>query len=166
MNPADIVMLLRKLTIPFRLFEHEAVFTTTESSKLKVDIPGALTKQLLMKERNGDRVILAIVMHDKKVDMKKFAKLLESKPLEFSSAELMMELLHVTPGSVTPFGLIFDSTHRIEVIVDVDAWNIGQFQFHPLINTVTITLDQEGFEKFLRHTGHDFFLRTIPSKIT
>lgn len=67
---------------------------------------------------------------------------------------------------MTPFGLIFDSTHRIEVIVDVDAWNIGQFQFHPLINTVTITLDQEGFEKFLRHTGHNFFLRTIPSKIT
>lgn len=164
--PECITSQLHLLSIPFQYFEHEAVFTTAESSKLKMNIPGALTKQLLMTERKGDRIILAIVMHDKKVDMKKFAEAIGSKPLEFAAAELMMELLHVTPGSVTPFGLMFDTTHRIEVIVDEDAWNIGQFQFHPLVNTATITIDRHGFESFLRHAGHSFLIKKIPSKRT
>ncbi|OGJ68442.1 hypothetical protein A3J34_04620 [Candidatus Peribacteria bacterium RIFCSPLOWO2_02_FULL_51_10] len=65
---------------------------------------------------------------------------------------------------MTPFGLPYDKKHEIEVIVDEDAWNVGQFRFHPLTNTATLIIDREGFEKFLKHTGHAFTVRKIPQK--
>jgi Ala-tRNA(Pro) deacylase len=165
MNPAGIQSLLAELGISFEYVEHEAVFTTADSSKLEVRMRGALTKQLLLSERKGSRVILAIVMHDKRVDIKTLAAELHALPLDFASPELLMELLRVTPGSVTPLGLIFDASHRIDVIVDEDAWAIGRFQFHPLINTATVVIDQEGFKKFLSHTGHSFTVMKIPKKL-
>jgi hypothetical protein len=48
------------------------------------------------------------------------------------------------------------------MIVDEDAWNTGQFLFHPLVNTSTLSIDKTGFEAFLKYTGHTFTVRKIP----
>ena len=71
-------------------------------------------------------------------------------------------VLGVEPGSVTPFGLLHDTQKTINVVMDEDAWSIGQFRFHPMVNTATLTIDKEGFEAFLRHTGHGFTFMRIP----
>ena len=73
-------------------------------------------------------------------------------------------MLGVTPGSVTPLGLIFDTEKKINVVIDEDAWNIGTFLFHPLVNTATLGMKREDFERFLKHTGHGFTVRQIPQK--
>ena len=41
-----------------------------------------------------------------------------SKRLTFGKPELLMEVLGVEPGSVTPFGLINDNDVRVNVILD------------------------------------------------
>ena len=146
------------------LLDHKAVFTCAETEGLGVTIPGAHTKQLLMKGKRSDKYVLAIVMHDKRVDTKALAKDFGFQSMSFASPEDLKRLLGVEPGSVTPFGLIFDKSHEIQVIVDEDAWTIGQFCFHPLINTATLVIDKAGFETFMKHTGHGFTVRRIPSK--
>lgn len=159
----NILSLLTTLGIPFTRHDHPAVFTCAESEKLEQKIPGAHTKQLLMKAKNKDICVLAIVMHDKRVDTKTLAKSFGAQSFSFASPELLMELLDVTPGSVTPFGLTHDTNHRIQVLVDIDAWNTGLFAFHPMVNTATLNIDKDGFEKFLKYTGHGYSVRKIPT---
>ncbi len=159
-----LLTLLHTLAIPFTRFDHRVVFTCEESDGLEQPIPGAHTKQLLMKAKNKEIYVLAIVMHDKRVDTKALAKEFGGQSFSFASPEKMMELLGVTPGSVTPFGLISDQQKIVQVVVDEDAWNVGQFRFHPLINTATLSIDTAGFETFLKHTGHTFLVRKIPQK--
>lgn len=177
----QLLTLLSDLVIPFTRFDHPAVFSCEESEKLCPPMPGAHTKQLLMKAKGkgphpqplprapqsgaagrGEILVLAIVMHDKRVDTKALAKEFGGQSFSFASPEKMLELLHVTPGSVTPFGLMFDKEKIINVVVDEDAWNVGQFRFHPLVNTATLIIDKAGFESFLKHTGHAFTVRKIP----
>ena len=162
----NLYSLLRDWGIPYQEFSHPAVFTCEESERLCPAMPGAHTKQLLMRDKKGTRNVLVIVMHDKRVDMRELGKMLEAKDVSFASPERLQTLLGVEPGSVTPFGLIFDAEHKVEVIVDEDAWAIGQFRFHPLINTATLVIDRAGFEKFLEKTGHFLKVIKIPTKAT
>lgn len=155
--------LLHDLQIPYEEFTHPAVFTCEESDRLCPQMPGsAHTKQLLMRDKKGTSHVLAVVMSDKKVDMKEFGRVLRKKDLSFASPERLKRLLNVDPGSVTPFGLTFDHNHEVDVIVDEDAWIVGKFRFHPLVNTATLVIDRAGFEKFLEHTGHQFRVMKIP----
>ena len=158
----ELITLLTKLGISFTRFDHKAVFTCEESEGLADPIPGAHTKQLLMRSKKHDKHLLAIVMHDKRVDTKALAKEYGVQSFSFASPETLLQLLGVTPGSVTPFGLTHDKEHLIEVIFDEDAWNTGLFRFHPMVNTATLNIDREGFERFLKHTGHGFSVRPIP----
>ncbi len=157
-----LLALLKDLEIPFQRFDHPAVFSCDESDKLCPPMPGAHTKQLLMRSKSKDKYLLAVVMHDKRVDTRALSKESGVQSFSFASPEDLKRLLGVTPGAVTPFGLIYDKNHIIEVIFDEDAWNIGQFRFHPLTNTATLIIDREGFKTFLKHTGHKFVVRAIP----
>lgn len=160
----ELLTLLSDLAIPFTRYDHRAVFTCEESEGLEMPMPGAHTKQLLMKAKKKELYVLAIVMHDKQVDTKALAKEFCAQSFSFASPETMMTLLGVTPGSVTPFGLTHDTNHRIQIIIDEDAWNTGQLLFHPMVNTATLAIDRAGFEKFLLHTGHAFKVQKIPQK--
>ena len=160
----DLETALRQANLSLQRIDHPAVFSCEEALEKCPPMPGARTKQLLLQEKKGDRVLLVIVMHDKKIDLKKFAKNLSAKELTFADEELMMQLLHVTPGSVTPLGLLFDQDHRIEIYIDQDAWNIGKFQFHPLINTATLLMAREDLQKWLTYTGHGITSVIIPRK--
>jgi len=163
MNQSELLALLDTLAIPYQKFDHPAVFTCEESEKLDLHMPGAHTKQLLLKAKKKEIYVLAIVMHDKRVDTKALAKEFGAQSFSFVSPEILMQKLGVTPGSVTPFGLVLDTDKTINVIIDEDAWEIGQFCFHPMKNTATLVIDTSGFETFLKYTGHDFQVRTIPS---
>jgi Ala-tRNA(Pro) deacylase len=160
----NLLTLLAGLQIPFQKFDHPAVFSCDESDKLCPPMPGAHTKQLLMRSKTKDKYLLAIVMHDKRVDTRALSKEYEVQSFSFASPEDLKRLLGITPGAVTPFGLIYDKNHEIEVIFDEDAWNIGQFRFHPLTNTATLIIDQKSFKKFMEHTGHAFAVRSIPRR--
>ena len=115
-----------------------------------------------MRDKKKRHYVLAVVMHDKTVDTKTLGEVLGTGRFSFASPEDLKKYLNVDPGSVTPFGLMFDTEHTIRVIVDEDAWAIGKFRFHPLVNTATLVIDQEGFEKFLAETGHKFEIMKIP----
>lgn len=160
----DLFNLLKKLNISYEHFEHPAVFTCAESEKLDVEMPGAHTKQLLMRDKKKRHYVLVVVMHDKSVNTKALGEQIGTSRLSFASPEDLKKFLGVEPGSVTPFGLMFDHDHEIKVFVDEDAWEIGAFLFHPLVNTATLTINREGFERFLGETGHGFKVIEIPQK--
>ena len=51
-----------------------------------------------------------------------------------------MTHLGVTPGSVSPFGLINDREHAVRVVLDRDFQTATRLAFHPNINTATFTI--------------------------
>jgi Ala-tRNA(Pro) deacylase len=72
----------------------------------------------------------------------------------FGSPDLMRELIGVEPGSVTPFSVINDKTHRVTVVLDAAMMEHDLLNYHPLVNTGTTTISRDGLLKFLEATGH------------
>ena len=65
----------------------------------------------------------------------------------------MVEILGVTPGSVTAFGLVNDTDHRVRFVLDLRLAAAEQVNFHPLTNTATTGVSAAGLRKFLAAVG-------------
>jgi Ala-tRNA(Pro) deacylase len=65
-----------------------------------------------------------------------------------------MKHLGVTPGSVSPFGLINNSDRTVRVVLDRDLESAERLGFHPNINTRTLVVSGADFSKFLAASGH------------
>lgn len=132
--------------------EHAAVFRVEEGLELKAGMPGAHTKNLFLKDKKG-RLWLVSARQDTMIDLKRLDRVIGSARLSFGNAELMTEVLGLTPGSVTVLGLVNDPDHRVTFVVDRHLWEADIVNFHPLLNTATTGLDQAGFRQFLRVIG-------------
>ena len=83
-------------------------------------------------------------------------KQLKQGKLSFASDQRMMKYLGVTPGSVTPFGLINDTDHHVHVFLDRNLLNSSTISFHPCINTASIIIQWTDFLKFMHWTSNTF----------
>jgi Ala-tRNA(Pro) deacylase len=152
---ADLMAALAALGIETGTVEHPPLFTVEESRALRGEISGGHTKNLFLKDKK-DRVFLVVAEEDAAVDMKGLHRLIgASGRLSFGRAELLLELLGVTPGSVTPFGAINDRAGRVTVILDEALMRHARLNFHPLENTATTSIAREDLVAFLRSTGHE-----------
>ena len=132
--------------------DHPAVFRVGEGDDFKARLPGAHTKNLFLKDKK-DRLWLISARQDTEIDLTRLHRVIGSDRLSFGSAELMVETLGVTPGSVTAFALINDTDKRLTFVVDRRLWEAERVNFHPLTNTATTGVDQAGFRRFLEAIG-------------
>ena len=70
--------------------------------------------------------------------------------LSFAGEKYLNELLNVKPGAVTPFGLLNDNEKKIIFFLDLKLNNFNSFNFHPLVNTVTINIKKDDFYNLLK----------------
>ncbi|MBN1778674.1 MAG: prolyl-tRNA synthetase associated domain-containing protein [Candidatus Buchananbacteria bacterium] len=157
----DLYSILADSNISYQKFDHEAVFTVDEAKKIRWDFTGAETKNLFVKNRNSDQYYLVVMLADKRADLKKLAAQLNESKLSFASPEQLKEILGLTPGSVSPFGLINDEKHQTIVVVDQEIFNFEKVGFHPNINTATLALSTDDFKKFLTSTQNQIKYLTI-----
>jgi Ala-tRNA(Pro) deacylase len=149
---ADLMALLNKLGVETRTHDHPAVFRVGEGEEIKAQIPGAHTKNLFLKDAKGQLWLISAA--DRTViDLKRLHHVIGSARLSFGSAELMAATLGVTPGSVTAFGLINDTGHRVRFVLDRALADAPRLNFHPLTNTATTGIDQAGFRQFVATLG-------------
>ncbi len=67
-------------------------------------------------------------------------------------AEELLELMGLTPGAVTPLGLLHDPEHRVHLYLDaVFAGN--KIGVHPNDNTATLWMQADDLVKLLREHG-------------
>ena len=100
-------------------------------------MPGGHTKNLFLKDAK-DRLFLVVALASTKVDLKRLPQIIGSARLSFGRAELLAEVLGVTPGSVTVFSLINDPDQRINLVLDAALMEYEVINAHPLENTATI----------------------------
>ena len=145
---------LAELGIDTETVDHPAVFTVAESSKLERELPGGHTKNLFLKDKKG-RLFLVVALGHAHIDLKSLHKTLACDRLSFGRPELLLEVLGVPAGSVTPFALINDTAHRVTVILDADMMRHDRLNYHPLENTATTNIAREDLLKFIRSCGHE-----------
>lgn len=146
---------LDQLSIETTTHEHPAVFTVAESRHVKATIPGGHTKNLFLKDRKG-RLFLVVALGDAVIDLKRLHEVIgASGRLSFGSAELLEAVWGVKPGSVTPFGALFDVERRVTVVLDAAMLDHAILNCHPLANTATTSIGRADLIRFLAATGHE-----------
>lgn len=145
---------LERLGISYVKHEHPPVFTVDEAEKHWGSITGAHCKNLFLRNKKGNRHYLIIIEHAKNADLRALTKQLGEDRLSFASAERLMRYLGLEAGAVSPFGLINDSNKEVQVVVDRDLKKVKGINFHPNVNTATVGIDFEDFEKFLAWCGN------------
>lgn len=154
-DPATAVYtVLDELGIRHDRFEHPPVFTAEEAAQHWAGIHGTPVKNLFLRNKKGDRHYLVILGIDKQADLRQLVKVIGDDRLSFGSPERLMARLGLTPGSVSPFGLINDTTKSVTVIIDADLRNAERLIFHPNINTASLAISFADFAKFLAARGN------------
>ncbi|MEZ6024458.1 MAG: prolyl-tRNA synthetase associated domain-containing protein [Hyphomonadaceae bacterium] len=135
--------------------EHRPVFTVAEGADIKAQLPGGHSKNLFLKDKKGALYLLS-ALGETKIDLNAVSKLLGvAGRFSFGSAELLMQHLGVTPGSVTVFALINDPDRRVTLILDEALFAHDLVNFHPLRNDATTALTPSDLLKFVRSLGRE-----------
>jgi Ala-tRNA(Pro) deacylase len=143
----------KTLGIETRTLEHAPVFTVEQAKLVHDDMPGGHCKNLFCKDEKGV-LWLIVALEDAVINLKAAPAKIGSKRLTFGKPELLMEVLGVEPGSVTPFGLINDKDNRINVILDEAMMRQTPLNYHPLKNDATTSITPDDLITFIKSCGH------------
>lgn len=156
---SDIYAVLDTLKISYARHDHEAAFTVEQAERIYGQLEGGKTKNLFLRNKKGKRHYLLVAEQHQTVDLKALRAELGESSLSFASPERLMKYLGLTPGSVSPFGLINDAEQEVVVLLDKSLLNLDFLNFHPNINTATLSVSQADFQRFLAHCGNE--VRTV-----
>jgi len=153
-TPDDLFEKLGHLGLAFTTHTHPPLRTVAESRRRRGDLPGAHCKNLFLKDKKGD-LWLVVTLEDRPIEMKDLRRRIGSNHLSFGKPELLMEVLGVAPGSVTPFALINDRRLRVRVVLDAAMMAMEPLNYHPLTNTMTTAVTAEALLAFIGDCGHE-----------
>lgn len=145
--------------------DHPPVLTADEAQRLVPPARGAHAKNLLLEDRRQGRVFMVTVPFGIRVDLSALAVVLGTKNLRFVQAERMMQLLAVTPGSVSMLALVNDPVLAVSLVLDRPLWEADAVQCHPLVNTATLVVDHRDLERFLDAIGHAPLVLDVPRRL-
>lgn len=134
--------------------EHEPVFTVKEGQHIKASMPGGHTKNLFLKDKKG-QIVLISALGETTIRINKLHRHLGTQRLSFGKEDLLFETLGVRPGSVTAFALINDVDTRVRMVLDKALFEHEIVNFHPLLNDATTAIASEDLLKFVRATGRE-----------
>ena len=153
-SPEDLLARLSALSIDHQTIEHPPVFTVEEAKTHTSHLPGAHCKSLFLKDKKGGLWLL-VCLDDRRIDMNRLSKVLACPRLSFGKPDLLMEILGVTPGSVTPFALINDQDKQVQPLLDQAMMAHQVLNYHPLTNEATTTIKSDDLKTFLHAAGHE-----------
>lgn len=152
-RPEDLFARLDALGIATATHDHPPLFTVEDSKRLRGDLPGGHCKNLFLKDKRGE-LFLAVVLEDRRIDLKWLSKRVDARSLSFATAEMLEAMLGVTPGAVTPFAAINDTEGRVRILLDRAMLARAPLNYHPLTNDRTTAIDPADLVRFLEATGH------------
>ncbi|MGE0280126.1 MAG: prolyl-tRNA synthetase associated domain-containing protein [Rhizobiaceae bacterium] len=155
MTSDELLDFLASNGIEAKTVTHPPLATVAESQMLRGQIAGGHTKNLFLKDKKS-RYFLITVEEEAVVDLKTIHQIIgASGRVSFGSADAMMDMLGVSPGAVTLFGVINDRDHQVTVIVDSALMEETTINAHPLVNTATTSIARADLLRFFTLSGHE-----------
>ncbi|HEV3443755.1 MAG TPA: YbaK/EbsC family protein, partial [Gemmataceae bacterium] len=97
---------LKQQGVPFTVLRHEPVFTSEQAAAIRGTSLASGAKALVVKA--GEKFVLIVLPADRKLDSKKAREVFGVKSIRFANKEEVVELTGLQPGSIPPFGSLFN----------------------------------------------------------
>ena len=146
----ELLNVLEDIGIEYENHEHPAVYTVEEADLHHEGIEGVHSKNLFFKDKKKN-LFLVVTLSDKPIKIKEVAKKIGAKSPSFGKPDLLVEVLGVIPGAVTPFAVINITDYPVKIILDEEMMENRLLNFHPLVNTATTTITSDDLLKFMKH---------------
>lgn len=159
----DPYKVLAELNIPFEKYDHPAVFTVDEAERMAGHVPGAAAKNLFLESEKTGKFYLVTLTYKKRANLRHLRAFLGEKKLQFGSPEKLQATLGVTPGAVSPLGVINDAEHKITFVLDRDFLSVPQINFHPNVNTASLVVAMPDFLRLMSELGYEPLLYDAPA---
>ena len=147
---------LAELGIDYQLVEHAPALTTEQADEFIEGIPGVRTKTLFLTNKKKRNFYLVIMDDAKRLNMDKFKEIAGEKQIKMASEKSLFEKMGLPSRVVSPFGLLNNADHDIQVYFDKE---IVDEDFHPNNNEKTIFIKTEDLFKFLKNLGYEALTR-------
>lgn len=162
MDKQEIYDLLEERNIRYEVTEHKAVYTMADLSEIEIPYPEADAKNLFVRDDKKRNYYLITVKGNKRVDLKEFRNRNHTRPLSLAPESDLMDIMGLTPGSVTPFGALNDEGRRVKVFIDRElTGSPGLIGVHPNDNTATVWLRTEDLAALIKEHGNQVELVQI-----
>lgn len=158
---AKVLTFLEEHGLDYELHTHPPLPTIELALEYWKDIDSVHCKNLFFRNHKGNRHYLVVFECHKVLDIHSLERMLCQGKLSFASAERMERCLGLSPGSVSPLGLMndmkseeltkehFPNGHRVKLFLDQDLRDAGRISFHPCDNTASVVLSNADFLRFL-----------------
>ena len=148
--------------IQYILHTHPAVFTVPEAKIHTGHIPGSHCKNLFLKNKKTGQLYLITIPYDKRLDLNQFRKMIGAPKVRFAGPEDLLEVLGITPGAVSPLGLVNDTENKVIFMIEEEIWNAQEICCHPNVNTETLQIPGSEFQKLIKATRTTLEIKKLP----
>lgn len=152
----ELYNILNQLDISFSYHEHPPAPTIEIAMQFWKNLKATHCKNLFFRNHKGNKHYLVIIEHQKNLDIHSLEKILKQGKISFASEQRIKKYLGLTPGSVSPFGIINDKNHEVHLFIDENLKNSYTISFHPNINTASLVITYSDFIKFLKFCNNSF----------
>ena len=158
--------LLDSLGIEYDRIDHEPAMTMEACAAVDAALGGAICKNLLLCNRQNTVFYLLMLPGDKVFKTKDLSAQIGSSRLSFAAGEYMVQLLDITPGSLSVLGLMNDQENKVQLLIDEELLAAEEFGCHPCINTSSLRIKTADLlEKILPAVHHSYRVVSLPRNI-
>ena len=154
MNKAETYQFLTEHNICYEVTEHKAVFNMEELDSVELPYPELDAKNLFVRDDKKKNYYLITVKGDKRVNLKEFRKAHGLRNLSFAYPATIISIMGLTPGSVTPLGLLNDKEHKVRFYLDADFTD-SLMGIHPNENTATVWIKSADLVRIIKEHGNE-----------
>lgn len=154
---------LEKIDITYQRVDHQPAMTMEACVEIDRVLDATTCKNLLLCNRQKTDFYLLLMPGDKVFQTKELSAQLGVSRLSFASGESMVELLDITPGSLSIMGLLNDKDLKVRLVIDAPVLNGEYIGFHPCINTTTLRVKTADLtDKIIPAMGHTPTIVNLP----
>lgn len=130
------------------------MFNMAEAASVPLPYPDAEAKNLFVRDGKKNYYLL-VFKGNKRVNLKKFRRENGIGALSFASEQELTAVLGLTPGSVTPLGILNDTEHNVQCFIDKEfTEDAGLIGVHPNDNTATVWLKTRDLIDLIKENGN------------
>lgn len=155
MTKEEIYGFLESRNIGYEISNHGKVYNMGDMSVLDMPYPEAIAKNIFVCDDKKQNYYLITVKGNKRVNLKAFRKTHSTRHLHFASEQELFEILKLTPGSVSPLGILNDAERKVHYYLDKEFLTGNSIiGVHPNDNSATVWLKAQDLLGIISEHGN------------